>query len=70
MEVLLNAEHQCLILWNALHFVTPLPRNLDSCLNGFRAGIHWQNHVEAKKLGGELREFREYIVIESPAAEG
>jgi len=70
VEVLLHAEHQRLVLGNALGLVSPLARNLDGRLHGFCAGVHGQHHVEAGHARDLLGELGEDIVVECSAAEG
>ena len=70
MEVLLYREYQRLVLWYALHLVTPLARNLDCCLYCLSTCVHGEDHVEAEQLGGILSEAREDIVVEGATAEG
>ena len=70
VEVLRDAEHQRLVLGNALGLVAPLARNLDGRLHGFRASVHGQHHVETGHARDLLGEFREDIVVEGSAAEG
>jgi hypothetical protein len=64
VEVLGDGEHQGLVLWNALNFVTPFARNLDRSLDCLCTSIHWQDHVKSKELGSIFGEAGEYIVIE------
>lgn len=64
VEVLFYREDQSLVLWNALDFVAPFPCNLDSRLDGLGAGVHRQDHLEAQRLGDDLSEAREDIVVE------
>lgn len=70
MEVLFYRKDQSLILRNALDLVSPLARNLHCGLNGLSTGVHGQDHVESKQLGGVLSEAWEHIVIERTTAEG
>jgi hypothetical protein len=70
MEVFLDTKHQRLIVWNALDFVTPLPRNLNCCFHRFSTCVHWEHHVKSKHLRDELGEFGEDIVVESSTAQG
>ena len=69
MEVLRDREDQCLILWNALDFVSPLACNLHGSLHCLCAGVHWEDHVEPKQLGRVLGEPWEDIVVECSTAE-
>jgi hypothetical protein len=70
VEILLYGEDQRLVLLDTLDFVTPLARDLDSCLNGLCTSVHGQDHVEAEQLGGIFGEAREDIVVEGATAEG
>jgi len=69
MEVLLHRKDQCLILRNALDFVTPLARNLNGRLHRLGARVHGKYHVEAEELGGIFGEAGEDIIVEGATAE-
>lgn len=56
-------------MWNALDFISPFSRDLDSCFHGFCTSVHWEEHVIAKHFGHEFGESREDIVVESSAAQ-
>lgn len=70
VEVVLNTEHEGLVLRDALDLVPPLSGNLDAGLDGFGASVHGQHHVEAKELGDELGELGEHIVVKGTRAQG
>lgn len=69
MEVLRYAEDHCLILRDALDFVSPFSCDLDSCLHGFCTSVHWEEHIVAEHFGHEFGEPREDIVVEGSAAQ-
>ena len=70
VEILGSSKYQCLSLWDTLHFVCPLPRNLDSGLDSLCSGVHWQNHVISKHLLDLLCPLGEDIVVEGARGEG
>lgn len=70
MEVLFRTEYQGLVMRNALGFVSPLPRDLDSSLYSLSSSVHGQHHVEAKQLCDIFGKSWEHIVVKGSAAEG
>lgn len=70
MKVLFGTEHQRLVMRNALGFISPFPRDLDSSLYSLRSRVHGQHHVEAEQFRDILGKSWEYIVIKGSAAEG
>ena len=70
MKILCHTEHKCLIEWYSLRLVAPFPSQFDGCLDGFGPGVHREDHLKPEKLGDELSEFWEDIIIESSRAKG
>jgi hypothetical protein len=64
MEVLGSRKYQCFVLWDTFDLVSPLPRNLDRCLDCFRSSVHRQSHIISKHGLDLLRPLREDIVVE------
>ena len=69
VEVFGDTEDDGFVLWDAFRFVAPFPGDLDGGLHGFSAGVHGEDHIEAKEAGYELGEAWEDIVIEGSRAE-
>lgn len=70
MEVLLGSKDQSLMSRDALDLVCPLPGNLDSGLDGLRAGVHGESHVVAEHGVDLFGPLGEHIVVEGAGAEG
>lgn len=70
VEVVSDTEDKSLVLLNSLHFISPLPGNLDSGLGSFNASVHWQDHFVAKDLANLLSPLGEHIVVEGSRGQG
>ena len=69
MEVIRGAEDQGLALGHLFDLVGPLPRNLDSRLDGLGARVHGQHHVVAKGLPDLLGPDGEDVIVKGPRAQ-
>lgn len=70
MEVVLYTQDKSLVLGDSLHLIAPLASDLDSGLDGLRASVHGQDHVETKVAGDELGKTREDVIVERTRAKG
>lgn len=57
MIVVRNTEHEDISRRNALHFDSPFPGKLDSCIGTFRARNHTYHFVVAEPCAHVPREF-------------
>ena len=70
MKVLRHAKDQCLILWDAFHFIPPFSCNLHSSFYSLSTSIHRKYHVETKELCDEFSKSREHIIVKGPRTQG
>jgi hypothetical protein len=70
MEVAVHAKDVGLILWYAFDLVSPLASDFDGRFYGFCSRVHGQHHIIAEHFRDLLSKLREYIIVESPAAQG
>lgn len=70
MEIALYAQHPRPGLLDPLLLVPPLPRQLERGLDGFRPGVHRQDHLVPEELGDGLCEGAEEGVVECAGGEG
>lgn len=66
MEVVGGTEYNGLSRLHALLGICPLPCKLHTGLHGFRARVHWKDHVVAEHLSDGFRISAEHAVVEGP----
>jgi len=70
MEVSLTCEDEGFAWWHFLTHICPLAGNLEGCLNGFRSGVHWEDHVVSKHGSDLPCKGAKFGVKKGPRGEG